>query len=199
MTRALVAGLAAATFLVAANEVTTRDAARDGVDPEARAAVRRRRLPDADLVDPATDGLAAADAALAVRPRDPWLLAAAAAARPDPLDDRALALAVRAAEVGPWAGAVADATAARLLAGGQDLATRGRRLRERATRAAAAGRPDAAGLAAEAEVALQRARAVLDAVVAVDAAIAPSTPGRGPLREKAADARQWLEALEGRP
>jgi len=201
VTRAILALLALGTFALAAREVVGRDAWRRATTVEEIASARAALLPDAGLVvlpQDATD-VATLRRALALRPRDPRLLAALAAASPEPLDDAALALAVHASAVAPYAGGVADATTSRLLAAGEELAAAAVLWRDRVRRAAASTRPDREELAREAARTLARARAVLGAVVAVDAALSPTTPGRAPVTERAAVARRRLAELEETP
>ena len=201
MTRALVALLGLATFALAAREVAGREAWRRAGTAEDLAAARAGLLPDAGLVAlPADAGdVATLRRALVLRPRDPRLLAALAEALPDPLAPDALALAVRATVVAPYAGGVADATTRRLLAAGEARAAAAVLWRDRARRAERSGRPDREEVAREASRALAGAREVLEAVLAVDAALSPTTPGRAPVGERAATARRRLAELEDAP
>ncbi|MBL9087819.1 MAG: hypothetical protein JNM10_11840 [Planctomycetia bacterium] len=195
------AALGVAAFALATREAVGREAWRRATTAAEVAAARAALLPDAGLVVLPLDGEdpAVLRRALALRPRDPRLLAALAAAAPDPLDDAALASAVRASAVAPYAGGVADATTSRLLAAGEELAAAAVLWRDRVRRAAASARPDREELALEAARTLARARAVLGAVLAVDAALSPTTPGRAPVTERAAVARRRLAELEEAP
>jgi len=199
--RAAVALVGGLTFAVAVREVAGREAWRRAPDAVALAAARAWTLPDAGLVVLPTeaDVPEALRRALTLRPRDPRLLAALAVGAADPFDAAALALAVHAVAVAPYAGSVADATSARCLAEGEVRAATAVLWRDRARRAAASGRPDRTEVAAEAARSLADARRVLGAVLAVDAALSPTTPGRAPVTERAAQARRLLADLEATP
>ncbi|MFO0933821.1 MAG: hypothetical protein U1E39_14115 [Planctomycetota bacterium] len=201
MGRTLVALLGLATFGWAVHEAVGREAWRRACTPAEVEAARASRFPDAGLVVLPAD---AADVetlrrALVLRPRDPRLLAALAAAGDDPLSPEALALAVRASVVAPYAGGVADATTERLLAAGEARAAAAVLWRDRARRAVSSGRPDRDEVAREAARSLAAAREVLEAVLAVDAALSPTTPGRAPVTERAAAARRRLDELGDAP
>jgi hypothetical protein len=199
--RTLVALLSLVTVGLAAREAVGRAAWRNAETAADLAAARASLLPDAGLVALPFDAgdVATLRRALVLRPRDPRLLSALAEAAEDPLAPAALALAVRATVVAPYSGRVADATTARLLAAGEARAATAVLWRDRARRAAASGRPDREELEREAERSLAGAREVLEAVLAVDAALSPTTPGRAPVTERADAARRRLAELEETP
>lgn len=195
------AGLAALALVAGGLDLLAREAYRRATDAEGREAARRRALPDANLLDLDDPALprSALVGALALRPRDPRLLAALAARRDDPLDDDALRLALEAVRVAPHAAGVAHAVTERLLRAGEDLAARAVRAADTVRRAVASGRGDVAPLVEDAAHLRARARAVLDTVIAVDAGLSPTAPGRGPVGERAGLASRLRAELDEAP
>jgi hypothetical protein len=154
-------------------------------------------FPDADVAagDERVDPAQRFARSLALRPRDPRLLASLASALERTDGAEAVRLRVHAARVAPYDGQLAAVSGTRLLELGRRAVERAALESERAARAA--GRPGATEHEAEARSARDVAERAFQAVLDVDAATGPRAPHRRFVLENADEARRRLEELRG--
>jgi hypothetical protein len=192
--RILAVGAWAATTVLAVREVSSRMTWLHAEDGASRTSAAAMILPDADVVAFEGDEDAWARA-VAIRPRDPRMLALAAGPRWSDREAEAVRLLLRAADVAPYAGRLASEAGARILEVGERRAREAVEWRERARRATEAKAAGAEELEVEARQRMVRARGMLEALLELDRRTGPSAPGRRALTDQTREVRQWLTDL----